>query len=307
MKKNLLHRLSPLHLRHRAEDISAGLPPLMAAAERAVASLHAGEHAQRKSGSGEKFWQFRPYDTGDRPQDIDWRQSAKGDHVYIHQKEQQTAQNVLFWIQNDQGMTLHHPRALASKYESGVILSLALSLLLTRAGEYVGALHDPTRPGRSGHAVDTLAHNLYHRPDPMPVGPELPKLSGMLPKNTSLVLCGDFMQPPAELDMRLGALSSRASQGVLIQILDPLEYDLPHNGRAIFRPFDEAQEFPIANVASIRAAYQERLQAHIALVRNIARRHRYAHVLHVTRDDPRIGLSAAWRQLAPQPRIQAGG
>jgi uncharacterized protein (DUF58 family) len=305
MKKNLLHILSPLLLRHRAEDLSAGLPSLMAAAEKAVSSLHTGEHAQRKTGSGEKFWQFRPYDSGDRPQDIDWRQSAKGDHLYIRQKEQQTAQTVLFWVQNDQGMYLQHARAQTSKYEAGVILSLALGLLLTRAGEHVGILNDPTRTGRSTHAIDMLGQTLCQRPAALPTGPVLP-IAATLPKRTSLVLCGDFMHPPAALDMTLRVLSEQASQGTLIQILDPLEYDLPHNGRAIFRPLDDSGEFPIANVASIRTAYQERLLAHIDTVRKIALRHRYGHVLYITRDDPRLALSSVWRQMAPQPRLQAG-
>lgn len=306
MKKSLLQTLSPLLLRHKAEDVSAGLPSLLAAAEKAVATLHSGEHAQRKTGSGEKFWQFRPYDPGDQPQDIDWRQSAKGDHLYIRQKEQQTAQNILFWVQNDQGMNLQHARALTSKYESGVILSLALAILLTRAGEHIGMMNDPARTGRSSHSVDKLGLSLCQRPLPLPAGPVLP-LAGTLPKRTSLVLCGDFMHPPAALDMTLRVLSEQASQGTLIQILDPLEYDLPHHGRAIFRPLDDTDEFPIANVASIREAYQERLKNHIETVRKIALRHRYGHVLYVTRDDPRAALSSAWRQMAPQPRLQAGG
>lgn len=306
MKKRFFQNLSPLLLRHRAEDSSAGLPPLMAAAEKAVATLHFGEHAQRKTGHGEKFWQFRPYDQGDQPQDIDWRQSAKGDHLYVRQKEQQTAQNILFWVQNDQGMNLQHPRALTSKYESGVIFSLALALLLTRAGEHIGTLDNPMQTRRGGMAVDRLGLSLCQRPLPIPSGPVLP-VAATLPKRSTLVLCGDFMQPPAAIDMNLRVLSERAPQGILLQILDPLEYDLPHNGRAIFKPLDDSAEFPIANVASIRAAYQDRLKNHIETIRQIARRHHYAHVLHITSQDPRAALSSAWRQLAPQPRLQAGG
>lgn len=306
MRKKLLQALSPLLLRHRAEDIAAGLPALMAAAEKAVATLHGGEHAQRKTGSGEKFWQFRPYIPGDRPQDIDWRQSARGDHVYIRQKEMQTTQNVLFWVQNDQGMSLQHPRALAGKYESGVVLSLALALLLTRAGEHVGVFSDPSRTGRGAQSIDRLGRMLCERPEHLPAGPVLP-VAGTLPRNTALVLCGDFMHPPAALDMTLGLLAEQGAHGILIQVLDPLEYDLPHNGRAIFRSFDDGTEIPIANVDSIRAAYQERLRQHIDTVRGLARRYRYGHVLHVTRDDPRAALSSAWQQMAPQPRLQAGG
>lgn len=305
MKKNLASLLSPLALRHRAEAAASGLPALMAAAEKAVATLHSGEHAQRKAGSGEKFWQFRSYDSGDRPQDIDWRQSAKGDHLFVREKEQQTAQTALFWVQNDKGMDLRHVRARASKYESGIILSLALGLLLTRSGEHVGALNEPARTGRGGNALDYLGHSLYQRPAHLPDGPSLP-LASLVPKRSSIILCGDFMHPPAAVDMSLNLLATQNTQGLVVQILDPAEVELPFVGRAIFRPLDDSREFPIANVPAIRKAYTDRLNDHIATIRNIARRHRFGHVLYVTRDDPRAALNAAWQILAPRMHGQGG-
>lgn len=277
----------------------------MSTAEKAVASLNMGEHAQRKTGSGEKFWQFRPYNSGDRPLDIDWRQSAKGDHVYVRQKEQQTPQTVLFWVQNDQGMSLQHARALNSKYAAGIIISLGLGLLLTRAGEQIGLLSDPMRTNRSNHAVDGMGHILCQQMEALPIGPSLPVI-GTLQKGASVVLCGDFMCPTTALDMSLRIISEKADRGMLVQILDPLEYDLPHNGRAIFRPLDDSMEFPISNVASIRTAYQERLLNHIEMVRKIAINYRFGHVLHITRDDPRLALSSVWQKMAPQPKMQAG-
>lgn len=304
--KNILSDLTPLMIRHRAEEASGGLPALMAAAEKAVATFHAGDHHQRKAGSGENFWQFREYDPGDLPQDIDWRQSGKSDHLYIRQKEKQTAQSVLFWVQTDKGMQIRHGRALASKHETGIIISMALALLLTRAGERVGALSEPNRLGRGEPALQHLGETLWRKPIALTNGPQLP-IVGTLPKYSSAVLCGDFMQPPDSLDLTLGLLATQAQQGLLIQILDPSEADLPFNGRMVFRSIDEQLEFPISHVPSIRRAYQERLQNHIDTVHMIARRHGYAHIVHVTRDNPREILPEAWRALAPQPRLQAGG
>jgi uncharacterized protein (DUF58 family) len=294
------------NLRHKAEDVSAGFPALMAAAEKAVTTLHAGDHAHHKAGSGEKFWQFREYDSADRPQDIDWRQSAKGDHVYIRQKEQQSAQDVLFWLQNDQGMRLHHSKAKNSKYDAGMIISLALSLLLTRAGEHVGSLTQPGRTGRSEKTIETLGYSLLKSADPLPEGPSLPE-AVVVPKRTSLILCGDFMTLPESTDRALGNLATRESQGLIIQILDPAETDLPYQGRVIFRPMDDTREILVSNVPSIRKTYADRLEAHIQTVRTIARRHRFDHMLYVTRDDPRVAISSAWNLLTPQLRLQAGG
>lgn len=306
MKKPSLSSLISLPLRHRAEREAAGLPALMAAAEKAVASLHAGDHRQRRAGSGESFWQFREYDPGDRPQDIDWRQSARGDHIYVRQKERQTAQTILFWAQNDRGMTLKSGTAQTAKHDAAVIFSLALGLLLSRAGERVGPMAEPARAGRNDLALQYLGETLCRKPEPLNPGPELPH-ELRLPRRASLVLCGDFMQPPEAIDATLDSLASRAPHGVLIQILDPVEIDLPFNGRVIFRPFDDSRNIPIANVPAIRDAYGERLRNHIDDIRRIARHHGFGHVLHVTRDDIRPALSAVWQLLAPQPRLSAGG
>jgi hypothetical protein len=170
----LMAALTPSTLRHRAELSAAGLPALMAAAEKAVATLHSGDHRQRKTGGGENFWQFREYDPGDRPQDIDWRQSAKGDHLYVRQKEWQTAQTILFWAQNDKGMALQTGRARTSKHDGAIIISLALGILLTRSGEHIGPLEEPNHTGHSERALQNLAESLTRKPNPLPAGPSLP-------------------------------------------------------------------------------------------------------------------------------------
>lgn len=306
MKKNLLKLITPLMLRHRAEAEASGLPALMAAAERAVVTLTTGDHPQHRSGMGERFWQYREYDPSDRPQDIDWRQSAKGDHVYVRQKERQTAQTVLFWAQNDRGMQMKTGQAQNTKHESAVIMALALGILLTRAGERIGPLQEPARAGRNDLALQFLGETLCSKPSPFPAGPLLPH-AHRLPQQSSIVLAGDFMQPTSAIEKMLSGLASRSPHGLLIQTLDPAEIDLPFNGRVIFRPFDDSRDIPIANVPSIREAYSQRLQNHISAVHTLARHHGYAHIVHITRDDIRTTLSAAWQTLAPQPRLAAGG
>ena len=289
----MAYALPHFPLRRMAEEKSAGLPALMMAAERAAASLYGGDHAQRRAGGGEKFWQFRDYDPADRPQDIDWKQSAKGDRVFIRQKQHQTAQTILFWAQQDRGMSLRSGKLPYSKGESAVILALATAILNIRAGDRVRALDDATHTGRGENALHHLGAVLCHRPVPLPAGPLLP-VAGHIPHPAALVLCGDFMARPDAIDAALGGLAARAPQGVLIQTLDPLESELNLNGRVIFRPFDDSRDIPVANVQSIREAYIERMHAHLATVRGLARRHGFRHIVHNTRDDIRDTLSTLW-------------
>ena len=147
-----------LSLRRKSEDAAASLPALMIRAERAASSVFHGEHAQRHAGPGEKFWQFREYDASDRLQDIDWRQSGKTDRLFIRQKERQLPQSALIWTCAAPSMDFsssHNP----TKSECGKILALSLAILMTRAGERVGAM-GATHMDRSEGALDNIAEIL---------------------------------------------------------------------------------------------------------------------------------------------------
>ena len=74
-------------LRAGAEAASAALPALMLSAERLAASLTAGAHGQRRAGTGEDFWQYRPATQGDTARSIDWRRSARSDGQFVRDRE----------------------------------------------------------------------------------------------------------------------------------------------------------------------------------------------------------------------------
>src|SRR5260370_19613736 len=84
-------------LRTAADIAAAGLPPLLVAARRIAATITLGSHGRRRAGTGDAFWQFRPYSRDDTPQSIDWRQTAKFDHVYVRERESVAAQTVTLW------------------------------------------------------------------------------------------------------------------------------------------------------------------------------------------------------------------
>ena len=283
-------------LRQAAQEAAADLPALLLAAERAAAHVQFGQHRQRKAGNGERFWQFRPYESHDRPQDIDWRQSGKGDKIYIRQREWQTPQTALFWCSSGPGMDFHSAPTLPTKAQAAHILCLALAMLMTRAGEQIGTLGQAQR-GRSDLAVERLAENLL-----LPETPEdLPtQIASAFPRFTTLVLCGDFLSPIAEIENSLLTLAPAESPITLLQILDPAEISLPYEGRAFFETPDHAARTHIANIDSIRAAYQERIAAHCGALHQFCTQRRWRYLLHRT-DMPAEGtLHRLWLMLSGQ-------
>ena len=65
--------------------------------KRIVNTVIGGWHGRRKRGIGENFWQFRPYVEGETMARIDWRRSARDDHVYVRDLEWEAAHTVWLW------------------------------------------------------------------------------------------------------------------------------------------------------------------------------------------------------------------
>lgn len=286
--KQALQKLTQPLLRSRAEKESAGLPALMARAEKAAQSVVTGEHAQRKAGSGEKFWQFREYDSTDRPQDIDWRQSGKTDRIFVRQKEHQTIQTALFWCAGGAGMDYASSAGHQAKREDAATIALGLAILMRHGGERIGPLSGIASPGRSENALETLGRDL------------LDSEQGTLPpqatvtKNSCIILCGDFLESPEMVAEKLSHLAAQGSGGILIQTLDPAEIDLPFSGRAVFESPGGNERHHVFQVESVRDAYRRRVQDHLASIRALCRKYGWHWILHRTDQPVRATLSAAW-------------
>ena len=105
-----------------------------------------GVHGRRKAGMGETFWQFRRYRAEDPSTVIDWRQSAKSQHLYVREREWEAAETVWFWRDGSLGMRYASHRNVPEKWERATVLALALGSLLVRGGERIGVLGASMRP-----------------------------------------------------------------------------------------------------------------------------------------------------------------
>ncbi len=283
-----------LNLRKAAEETTDSLPALMAKAEHAIASIMHGEHAQRKHGVGDKFWQFKEYQQYDRPQDIDWRQSAKSDAVYTRQREYQTMQHVTFWCSDNQSMEFSSRKKIPQKEEIAKTLTLALAILMTRAGEQVSLLGN-TRAGRSEHALQRLAETLCHKNEDALSLPDISKAS--VQKNCFLIQVGDFLNPLENIKSTFSNLSMQAGSGFVIQVLDPAEIKLPYSGRAIFKDHTDQHNEQINSVSSIRAAYQKRMKDHCYDIKEICDSYQWGYILHQTDQNITDTLFAIWDEI----------
>lgn len=102
-------------LRTEAQVLAADFPPLILAAQRLANSVSVGVHGRRRAGSGDNFWQFRPYHSGDPASRIDWRRSAKGQHLYLREQEHESMETFRVWCKCGQSMDFKSDSSLRSK------------------------------------------------------------------------------------------------------------------------------------------------------------------------------------------------
>ncbi len=254
-------------------------------AEKVAHSYLRGPHGRKRAGAGEKFWQFRPYHPGDVPRDIDWRQTAKRDEVFVREREHDAAQTLWLWCDRTASMDYSGSGKIPTKFERAEVLALAAAVLALEGGERVGVL-GTGQPARSH--ISALAQ-LQSQLD------EAPALdAGLMPAGSRGVtlLASDFYVDTAVVDAACANLRARESRIVLLQICDRGEEDLPWRGRVRFEDAEASDDaMMIDDVDALRAAYREKFQAHRAALADIAQRH--GGVLLAVRTDEAAGAVLA--------------
>ncbi len=286
-------------LRSQAEESSASLPTLMLRSQKIAESVLHGEHARRKPGTGENFWQFREYIPTDRPQDIDWRQSAKGDDVYIKQKEWLVTRKILFWCAGGKSMNFgsNPENPFYTKQENAQIMCLALALLLQRSYEQIGS-YGGGRAGRSELAMEKLGQYLLNRGHAAPEDALLPDTaSHVLPRHAIFIGVGDFLSPIEDIEARFDLLGQQTKNALIIQTLDPAEIDLGFAGRVRFKGMYAGEEEIISNVANIREDYKQRITDHTKCVEELCLRYNWNYQLHRTDTSIADTLKAIWEAI----------
>jgi uncharacterized protein (DUF58 family) len=273
-----------------AERLAAGLPPLLVAAERLSSAVSLGVHGRRRAGMGETFWQFRRYRPEDARTAIDWRQSAKSQHLFVREREWEAAEAVWFWRDGSPGMNFKS--ANVTKLERANVLLLALASLLVRGGERIALLGDGRGPATGRVPLRRIARELIAAPD----GKALPPDAAMS-KNAQFVWIGDFLSPFGEIETVLRRIAGQGLGGHLIHIIDPAEEDFPYAGRTRFdAPAGNASEI-VGRAETVRDAYRARFQAHAQTLAELARRLGWTYLAHRTDHSPQLALVALYMNL----------
>jgi uncharacterized protein (DUF58 family) len=257
--------------------LAAAMPRLILESRKIAATVIHGLHGRKRAGSGENFWQFRRFVSGEEARRVDWRRSARDDHLYVREQEWEAAHTIWIWPDRSPSMAFSSRMAMASKLDRTLVIGFALAEVLVEAGERVG-LPGLMRPTGSRAVIDRMAESIIHDPterSSLPVG--------FVPASLAeIVVLSDLWSPINEIRATLTQLSANGSQGHLVQIVDPAEETFPYSGRIEFTEPEGAGEITAGRAENWRKDYEARLARHRAEIRAETNRLGWSFTVHRT-------------------------
>ena len=291
--------------------LAASMPRLILEARRVAATVIHGLHGRRRAGPGENFWQYRRFVSGEPASRVDWRRSARDDHLYVREQEWEAAHTVWIWPDRSPSMNFVSPLVRDSKLFRTLVIALALAEVLVEAGERVG-IPGLTRPTGSRNVVDRMAQAIVHD---QAARASLPPNFAPSPL-AEVVLLSDLWSDIGDIRRTITQLSGSGAHGHVVQIVDPAEETFPYWGRVEFVEPEGFGRITAGRAETWRTDYTARVERHRAEIRAETDRLGWSFIIHRT-DRPasellialhaRIGAgdSAMRPQAMPQQRAIA--
>ncbi len=275
--------------------LAAGMPRLILEARRVAATVTHGLHGRRRAGPGENFWQYRRFVSGEPAARVDWRRSARDDHLYVREQEWEAAHTVWIWPDRSPSMHFASPLVRDTKLYRALVVTLALAEVLVEGGERVG-IPGLVRPTGSRNNVELIAQAIVHDRNERP---SLPPNFAPSPL-AEIVLLSDLWSDIGEVRRTLTQLSGSGAHGHVVQIVDPAEETFPYWGRIEFVEPEGGGRITAGRAETWRADYTARVARHRAEIRHETDRLGFSFTIHRTDRPPSELL------LALHSRIGAG-
>jgi uncharacterized protein (DUF58 family) len=265
------------HAVGESQALAASMPRLILEARRIAATIIHGLHGRRRAGSGENFWQYRRFVSGEPAARVDWRRSARDDFLYVREQEWEAAHTVWIWPDRSPSMAFRSPLATETKLNRALVMALALAEVLVQGGERVG-VPGLTRPTGARNVVEKISQSMIH--DPV-ARTSLPVAFAPAPL-AEIIMLSDLWSPFAEIKATIARLSATGSLGHVVQIVDPAEETFPYAGRIEFVEPEGAGTITTGRAENWRQDYEARVARHRAEIRAETERLGWSFIVHRT-------------------------
>jgi len=265
----------------KSRKLAARLPRLILEARRVAATVIHGLHGRRRAGQGENFWQYRRFVSGEPSQQIDWRRSARDDHLYVREREWEASHTIWLWADRSPSMDFMSALTEWSKLDRALVVSFALAEVLVQGGERIG-IPGLLRPTANRNVIEKMAQTIVHDTAERP---SLPPNFAPAPFS-EVVLLSDLWSPIAEFRQTIGQLAANGARGHVVQIVDPAEESFPYSGRIEFIESEGLGSITAGRAETWRNDYQALLAGHRAALREECDQFGWSFTVHRTDRGP---------------------
>ena len=245
-----------------------------------IEGAYSGRHQSRQQGGAGEFVDFREYTGGEDLRRLDWKALGRLGKTYIRLYQEETNLFAMLVVDASESMRFGGARGNGegSKLEYIQYLATALSHVIGRGQDQVGlailgdAMSDYMAPGSMMSHVARLQEVLESlRTARVPRMAEgLRELFQRSRGRGVLLVLSDFLMEDLEqFFSNIRLFRHRSWEVVVLHIVHPDEERLPEGPAFRFEGMDEPGR-AMCTPAVIRAAYQTRFSAHLAMVRQMA-------------------------------------
>jgi uncharacterized protein (DUF58 family) len=207
-----------------------------------------GSRARQQRGEGQDFWQYRPLSDGESAAQVDWRKSARGEHLLVREREQQSQRRSFLWCDMSGSMHYAGSRAARSKAAHGYLLGAALWHLAAQAGDELKLLG---------------ATHILQRDMPQALRDARPMNSHDLREDDLLFVVSDFLGFDFAHQAHSGPIFA-------LYVQDPDEIDFPFTGHIRFEGLEGEAPLIAPNAAALRDDYVAAQAAQLANIRRMS-------------------------------------
>lgn len=250
--------LLPADVRHRLKGIGI-------VARRAIGDRGLGLHASRSRGSGLEFAQYRPYEPGDEPRQIDWKLYGRSDRFFVREAERESP--IAIWILLDASASMAQAdpdggnRFAAAKGLAAALAEIALAqgdrFALATLAEQALDLVPPAGGARQRDRV-RLALRAAGAGGRFPGEATLAPLWDRVGPRDLVMILSDWFDP-AVLDLAR-KLAAAGREVVALQVLTVTERDFDLAGGYRFRDPETGEEL-LGDAVALRDEFLGRFGA----------------------------------------------
>ena len=156
---------------------------------------------------------------------------------------------------------------------------------------------DGRLPGSGRAALSRVAQTLALRSKADKPNASMPPMA-QIPRHGTLILIGDFLSPVEEMETIIRGYAARGVNGHLLQVLDPVEEDLPFEGRTEFEGVEGEGRLVVSRVEGLRQLYLDKLADQRQTLRHLTRAAGWTFTQHRTDKPAQVPLLTLYELLS---------